>query len=265
MLKIEAISAFSDNYIWCIQSENYAGQAYVVDPGDAKAVIEHLEAQQLTLKGVLITHWHPDHIGGLADLQAYTNNSLTIYAPFSEKIPDTQVSQRVEEAQTVNVFDMPFKIMEIPGHTLDHIAYFNEATNTVFCGDTLFSGGCGRIFEGTAEMMHNSLQRLAKLPPQTQVYCAHEYTQSNLHFACAVEPNNPHLQTRFNEVQKLRANGKITLPTSIETELAHNPFLRVNTQEVCANVQQYDQSLLQQANVEDWQVLGSLREWKNNF
>ena len=226
MLRIHRIHAFSDNYIWVIADDKHA---WVVDPGDASPVIEFLEAHQLFLIGILLTHWHGDHQGGVEDLCTRYPELQIIGSKKALKGP----SRPVVEGDMVEVLGALFRAIEVPGHTLDHIAFFSDSdlfeTPVAFTGDTLFVAGCGRLFEGTAENMFESLQKLDQLPSNTAIYCAHEYTQANAAFALSVEPQNKALQARAKEIDRLRASGLPTVPTSIGRERETNPFVRVHS------------------------------------
>jgi hydroxyacylglutathione hydrolase len=218
-LQIVALPAFNDNYIWLLRHHQYAA---VVDPGDAAPVIAYLQQHQLKLSAILITHHHSDHIDGVASLiQHYAPQ---VYASGKEKY--TFAHQAVVEGQTLHLdnLQLTLKVLEVPGHTLGHVAYYGA--NCLFCGDTLFAAGCGRLFEGSAEQLYASLQRLAQLPDTTAVYCTHEYTLRNLEFALSLSPNYPPLlQRQATELAK-RQSGLPTLPSTIALELATNPFLR---------------------------------------
>lgn len=256
-ITIHPIPAFNDNYIWCLRRAN---EAILVDPGDAAPATAELARLDLKLIAVLITHHHPDHVGGLADLTAKWPN-LPVYGPHNSV---SAINCPVANGDRVHIFDIAFSVFEVPGHTLDHIAYFAQPANcdpVLFCGDTLFAGGCGRLFEGTPEQMLKSLSTLSELPGATRVYCAHEYTLSNLIFASAVEPENLALKARFEETEKKRKKSIATVPSTIELERQTNPFLRVNSQEVQRNVASW-------AQLQHWtdvQIFANLRSWKDNF
>ncbi|WP_410566664.1 hydroxyacylglutathione hydrolase [Acinetobacter sp. H1(2024)] len=221
------------NYIWILE-DTETREAVAVDPTEGGLVTQFCNDHHLTLKQIWLTHWHKDHIGGVADLTA--NSNLAVYGPRDElsKIPG--ITHPLQHDDHLKFNDLKAEIIATPGHTLGHIVYFIEELNALFCGDTLFAMGCGRLFEGTAEQMYNSLNRLAALPTTTKVYCTHEYTLSNAEFALSVEPENHALQERAEQVRKLRTEGKITLPSSIELELATNPFLRAESVEEFAHL-----------------------------
>lgn len=226
--EITAIPAFSDNYIWLLR---YGSFAVVVDPGDATPVIETLKKLSLTLTGILITHHHADHIGGVNQLIQY--QSVPVYAPKQEAYDFPHIAVGEHDEISLPEIKQKYIVLTLPGHTLGHIAYVNESA--VFCGDTLFGAGCGRLFEGTSTQMYHSLQRLAALPANTQVYCTHEYTEHNIKFALTLEPNNQDLVQRQIEARHLRAQNLPTLPSSIGLELKTNPFLRCNQASILAN------------------------------
>ncbi len=240
---IHAISAFQDNYIWIITSEQSA-TAVVVDPGNADVVIEALQQHALTLAAVLITHHHHDHTGGLSRLVDYAETHqgdiIQVFGPAQESIPGVTHLVREGDRVTIPKIELGFDVIDVPGHTRGHIAYLSDEVNfsgqrrpALFCGDTLFAAGCGRLFEGTAEQMFASLQKLMNLPPDTAVYCAHEYTLSNLRFAQVAFPDNQDIQQRLAEVEAQREKGQITLPSAIEIERRTNPFL------LCRNAQEF--------------------------
>lgn len=268
-INITAIKAFADNYIWAItnnSSNQNNNNAALVDPGDAVVCIDYLEQNQLVLNTILITHHHSDHTGGIKALIAYCQQKqwpLTIYGPANETIPHCDV--KLTESDTVHLTEMlmSFQVIDLPGHTAGHIAYFSTDNTepVLFCGDTLFSGGCGRLFEGSAEQMLNSLTKLAHLPENTQVYCAHEYTQANLKFALTVEPNNDVLINYSQRVNTLRANEQATIPTLIGLEKQINPFLRSHEQAIQTSAKQFDNNT--QANNLD--AFTTIRNWKDQF
>lgn len=227
MLTITPIPALDSNYFWVIRPSPNTQAVYVVDPGDATPVIDYLTHNQLTLAAILITHRHRDHIQGIAGL--LERWPVPVYGPDSELIP--LVTHKLGDGDSLKLEGIDFRIIGVPGHTWEHIAYFaspadKESSPLLFCGDALFAGGCGRRFDGTAEVMWDSLMKLAALPDATQIYCAHEYTQANLEFAVAVEPDNLELCARFEQVKYIRAQGDITLPSTILLEKRTNPFLR---------------------------------------
>jgi hydroxyacylglutathione hydrolase len=263
-VQLHALPAFSDNYIWMLHDGH---EAWVVDPGDAAPVQQALSARGLKLAGILVTHHHADHVGGLAALLPQLQGP--IYAPAGETMP--VATTPLFDGDVVQVLGREFEVLDVPGHTAGHIAYFERPTGAnppawaaaaplLFCGDTLFSGGCGRLFEGTPAQMHHSLGRLAALPDNTQVCCTHEYTLSNLRFAMAVEPGNTDLQAYQRACEALRSKGQITLPSSIGLERRINPFLRSTEPAVIAR------ALTEGAPTPAPQdVFAALREWKNRF
>ncbi|MCE9684666.1 hydroxyacylglutathione hydrolase [Shewanella sp. AS16] len=258
MLNISGIPAFNDNYIWLIWDQDPT-KAYVVDPGDADAVLDYLAAHDLALTGILITHHHADHTGGIAKLQAHYGQALSVYGPEAEQIPG--VNQPLPGDQNIR---LPFIepsccIIRVPGHTSGHIAYLIQ--DALFCGDTLFSGGCGRLFEGTAAQMLHSLTRLAQFPVNTRVYCAHEYTEANLAFALTVDPLNPQLREYQRWVVKARQHGIPTIPSELSTELAINPFLRCFRKDI----QDAIEEKFNRTHLDELQTFTLLRQWKDNF
>ncbi len=264
LLHVWPIPAFDDNYIWCIHD----GQsALVVDPGDASPVLEYLGQQKLILTGILITHHHADHTGGILQLLQTLGSDIPVYGPTSIDIPGR--TQGLLQGDKVEIAKprISFEVFEVPGHTLSHIAYFaNMQANVVepmlFCGDTLFACGCGRLFEGTPTQMSQSLAKFIALPKNTLVYCTHEYTLSNIRFALAVEPNNPNLITWAENAKALRDQGLPTLPTTIGQELQVNPFMRCDQKEVIDAALQIsgEKSLPSPAH-----VLAVIRAWKDRF
>ena len=255
-LRVLAIPAFNDNYFWLIHDGTHAA---VVDPGDATPVVAALAEHHLTLTTILLTHHHADHVGGVAELRK--RFKLTVWGPRKENIAG--ITQRIGEGDLVKLEApaMTFSVLEVPGHTLGHIAYIAHEQRWLFCGDTLFAGGCGRLFEGTPEQMEHSLTKLANLPPETEVYCAHEYTMSNLRFALAVDTENPTLKKRFDVDQEKRDRLQPTVPSTIAMERATNPFLRSHEPAIIGALQQAGK--LQ--DVTGSSAFAALREWKNNF
>ena len=255
MINIEPIEAFSDNYIWLLTTNE---GSIVIDPGESQNLLKILKENKFNLKAILITHHHFDHTGGINEI--LSEKSIDVYGP-NNNIDSINI--RVTNESKINLLGIEFEIIEIPGHTLDHIAYYSENNGhpILFSGDTLFGGGCGRVFEGTFDQMHDSLSVLKNLPLNTKVYCGHEYTESNLKFALAVEPNNSLLTQKYSEVKKLRSEDKITLPSSIGTELNINPFMRCNQASVIEAAQEYSQTKVNEAD----EVLGVIRTWKDNF
>ncbi len=261
MLKIEAIPAFRDNYIWLFYDDQERA-AWVVDPGDAQPVLDALAAKELPLAGILITHHHPDHVGGLQQLRS--RFSVPVYGP--AHTPAQGIDHPLREHDSIVAAGCEFSVINVPGHTLDHIAYFCAQpivgqAPVLFCGDTLFAGGCGRVFEGTFPMMYGSLQKLAQLPAATQVYCAHEYTLSNLRFAQAVEPDNNDLQQRSASDQQKRKRDQATVPSVLSVELATNPFLRCEEN----SVRRAAESFAGRSTNSDAEVFAILRSWKDDF
>ncbi|WP_025917825.1 hydroxyacylglutathione hydrolase [Herminiimonas sp. CN] len=255
-LLVLAVPAFNDNYLWLIHDGRSAA---VVDPGDATPILAVLARLRLKLVAILLTHHHGDHVGGVAELlQHFT---VPVYGPKSEIIAG--ISKPLSQGDDVIVpeLGLNFSVLEVPGHTLDHIAYVAPRQGWLFCGDTLFAGGCGRLFEGTPAQMRASLAKLAALPDTTQVYCAHEYTLANLRFALEVEPDNADLAARFEREQAKRAQGLATVPSTIGLEKATNPFLRDQIPAVterliaCGRLQESTPAA----------AFAALRAWKNIF
>ena len=253
------LPAFSDNYIWMLHN---AHQAIVIDPGDARPVLQALDKLGLQLQAILVTHHHADHVGGVEALRLATG--AVVYGPAGERMP--QGTTLLHHGDQVQVLGESFSVIDVPGHTAGHIAYYGapaQSAPLLFCGDTLFSGGCGRLFEGTPAQMLASLDLLAALPDNTQVCCAHEYTLSNLKFACAVEPGNSELLRYQGVCENLRQQQQPTLPSSIGLERSINPFLRTRVAQVAAAAQAHAHVPL---NPQDAvAVLAALREWKNKF
>ena len=255
-MNLIALPAFSDNYIWMLDD---GAEALVVDPGDAGPVVAALDARQLTLAAILVTHHHPDHVGGVDALRGRLHGP--VYGPRRERIPHPFVP--LDDDDSIEVLGCRFDVLDVPGHTSGHIAYHHAASDgpgILFCGDTLFSAGCGRLFEGTPAQMHASLERLAALPGDTRVCCAHEYTLSNLRFARAVEPHNQDTIAYNAWCEKQRAQGNFTLPSSIETERRVNPFMR------CQEPDVIESALRHGAETADpVPVFAAIRQWKNEF
>lgn len=258
MFDITAIPALQDNYIWAIHDDRHA---VVVDPGDATPVLAFLDAQGLRLDAILCTHRHHDHIGGIAELREVYN--VPVYGRRHPNNP--HITEELHEGDNLKLegLGIKFDIIEIPGHVDDHVAFL--APGIAFCGDVLFGAGCGRNFEGTPAQLHQSLQRLAQLPDQTRVYCAHEYTAANLRFALACEPNNPTVKQRIATTQQLRAENQTTLPSTIALEKATNPFLRCTQPEVIRTLQQHGLTVTSELGVSELGVFTAMREWKNHF
>jgi hydroxyacylglutathione hydrolase len=226
MVEIVRIPALSDNYIW-LAHEPGSGETVVVDPAESGPVLREAEARGWRITQIWNTHWHPDHTGGNAAIKDATGCLVTGPAAEAAKIPT--LDRPVGEGDTVKLGPIEALVMEVPAHTAGHIAYHLPSAGAAFVGDTLFAMGCGRLFEGTAEQMHANLQRLAALPLETEVYCAHEYTLSNARFAVTVEPDNAELARRAAEVEAARAVGGATVPTTIALERATNPFMRASS------------------------------------
>lgn len=261
MLTITPIPALDSNYFWVIQPDTKTPIVYVVDPGDAPPILDYLDSQELTLGAILITHRHRDHTQGIAGLLARW--PVPVYGPDSESIP--HVTHKLGDGDLLRLEHVNFQIIGVPGHTWEHIAYYAHSLDPVppvlFCGDALFAGGCGRRFDGTAEIMWDSLEKLAALPGETQIYCAHEYTQANLAFAVEVEPDNQELRARFEQVKQARAQGDITLPTTISMEKRTNPFLRCQRQ----SVKNFAESRSKEPLTTPAAVFGALRHIKDNW
>lgn len=250
MLNIIPIPAFDDNYIWLLHLNGYA---VVVDPGDAKPVIATLQHLNLTLTAILITHYHSDHIDGVEDLLRF--QAAPVYAPQYEKFDFEHIKLADGDEFHLPEIALSLRVMWLPGHTLGHIAYVND--DYLFCGDTLFGAGCGRLFEGTHAQMLQSLQRLKKLDSTTKVFCTHEYTAKNIAFALTLEPNNADLQARARRVKQLRQQQLSSLPSDIRLELATNPFLRCNQ----TNIIQNSHAL----NSDELSVFTAIRTLRNHY
>lgn len=264
-MEITALPAFSDNYIWALRHRDSPSDCVaIVDPGEAAPVLDYLQRTGSRLCAILITHRHADHIGGVSELLRHAE--VPVYGPAAEQDKITMLTHALREGDSVSIPELgvEFSVLDVGGHTLGHIAYLGDIDGqpALFCGDTLFAGGCGRLFEGTPQQMFNSLGKLAILPADTRVYCAHEYTQSNLKFALAVEPGNAALQARVQEVARLRAEQQPTVPSLLGAELATNPFLRWHSPEVIAAARKFSGNATLQDPVG---VFAAIREWKNVF
>ncbi len=256
MLNVMGIPAFQDNYLWLIHDGVHA---VAVDPGDAEPILSTLTAHRLSLAAILLTHHHADHVGGVPDLLRQFN--VPVFGPRRE--PIAQITRPLGEGDGVLLpeLGLTLDVFEVPGHTCGHIAYFAPEQLWLFCGDTLFAGGCGRLFEGTPEQMVASLTKLSALPDATQIFCAHEYTIANLRFAREVEPENSELTTRFQQEQAKRDQGEPTVPSTLSLEKATNPFLRFHESGIADR-------LIATGHVstrEPIAVFAALRQWKNSY
>ncbi|MBV6289347.1 hydroxyacylglutathione hydrolase [Pseudomonas aegrilactucae] len=259
MIQIDALPAFTDNYIWLLQ-DAVNQRCAVVDPGDAAPVLDWLQRHPgWQLSDILVTHHHHDHVGGVEQLKNATGARVS--GPANERIPARDLG--LQDNDRIDVLGLTFEVLEVPGHTLGHIAYYcaRPQLPILFSGDTLFAAGCGRLFEGTPQQMHTSLERLAALPAATLVYCTHEYTLSNLRFARAVEPDNVHIAQRFDDVSALRAQDHITLPSNLALEKLTNPFLRTAETSVKEKIDERDGRI----NPTPSAVFAGLRAWKDTF
>jgi hydroxyacylglutathione hydrolase len=253
-LEVIALPAFEDNYIWLLR---HGRNVVAVDPGDAAPVLDYLAASGMQLCAVLATHHHGDHVGGIDALVA--GHPAPVYGPASEAIGAVDHPLTDHDRVVLTELDAEFEVLAVPGHTRGHLAYYRRGM--LFCGDTLFGAGCGRLFEGSPADMHASLARLAKLPADTRVYCAHEYTAANLRFAAAVEPDNAAVRQRIAATAKLRDAGQASVPSTLADELATNPFLRWDAPAVVAAAR----TRLGHAPQNAVEVFATIREWKNRF
>jgi len=259
MIQIDALPAFTDNYIWLLQDVS-SQRCAVVDPGDAAPVLAWLAQNPgWQLSDILVTHHHHDHVGGVARLKQATG--ARVLGPAMENIPERDIA--LIDNQQIQVLGLSFVVYAVPGHTLGHIAFYHADAQRpiLFCGDTLFAAGCGRLFEGTPEQMHHSLSRLSALPGNTLVYCTHEYTLSNLRFAMAVEPDNRDIAERFAEVSRWREENRISLPSTIALEQRTNPFIRTHETSVKEKADERNGTL----NSSPSAIFASLRAWKDKF
>jgi hydroxyacylglutathione hydrolase len=254
-MKLIPLPAFTDNYIWMLHNGH---DALVVDPGVAEPVLHALEAEKVRLAGIVVTHHHADHTGGVAFLRQATQ--APVWGPQSEPIPEPYTP--LQGGETPTLLGLEWQVLPVPGHTRGHLAYYlpDPLNPILFCGDTLFSAGCGRVFEGTMQQMEKSLQLLSTLPDATRVCCAHEYTLSNLRFAQTVEPDNADVVEYTNQSQNLRARGLPTLPSRMVQERAINPFLRCHHASVVQAVREHDPHGFAESG-----CFATLRLWKNDY
>ena len=256
MIRVEPIPAFRDNYIWFIIHEPDRKVA-IVDPGDATPVIDRVISDGLEPVAVLITHHHPDHVGGIDGILSHY--PVPVYGPAQERIPGRTHALREGDEVWLQQLQLRFQVLDMPGHTAGAIAYYTDGM--VFVGDTLFLSGCGRLFEGTAEQMHGSLSKLARLPDTTRIYCAHEYTLANLGFAQALEPDNQDIRDQIRDCQALRDRNMPTVPGTLAREKRVNPFLRVTENSVVEAARQHSGLALR----EPTEVFAAIRNWKDTF
>lgn len=255
---IQCLPIFHDNYIWLLVN-NEKSTVVAVDPGDSSSLEIFLQNNDLVLTDILLTHHHADHIGGVEELSKHYQ--VRVYGPAQENI--CGVTNPLYDNQEIFLknIDTYFKVLSIPGHTLGHIAYYNSKNHILFCGDTLFSAGCGRIFEGTAQQMYESLQKINKLPDDTFIYCTHEYTLNNLKFAESIEPDNSDIKNKISEIRNMLEKGQTSLPSKLIDERKFNPFLRCNSASLVKNLQ----DIMQRKFDDDLQIFTCLRKLKDNF
>lgn len=256
MLSVHRVAAFKDNYIWLIQSA-HSRHVMIVDPGDAKPVIEALDNNQLMPAAILITHHHADHTGGVQTLCSHYD--VPVFGPVNEAIPEVTHTVEAGEAQLLVDDFPPITVLETPGHTPGHISYLVQ--HRLFCGDTLFAGGCGKLLGGTADQLYQSLRQLRTLPDDIEVFCAHEYTEKNLSFAHEVEPANDELTARLQLTHQQRRQGKATVPSQLGVEKQTNPFLRLDEPTVKKAAEAYAGQPLKS----ELEVFRALRDWKDSF
>jgi hydroxyacylglutathione hydrolase len=258
MITVTPLPAFSDNYLWLLHRD---GAAAVVDPGDGEVVLAALRERGLRLAAILVTHHHADHIGGLPALRRAWD--VPVYGPRAESARIPGLSRLLDDGDHVSLPELgaEFEVMAVPGHTLGHIAYHEAGQKLLFCGDTLFVGGCGRLFEGTPQQMYASLRRLAALPGDTLVHCAHEYTLSNLDFARAAEPGSAEVAAEIVRVQNLRAARQPSVPSTVRRERAYNPFLRAHLPQLGESAAAHAGKPLSDAV----EVFAALRQWKDSY
>ena len=254
MYSVEPIKAYDDNYIWLISTNE---GSIIVDPGESKKIIKSIDENKIDLKAILITHHHFDHTNGLQDL--LNIGHFDVFGPVNNI---NGINKKVCESDKFSIIGIDFEVIGLPGHTLDHIGFysFNNGSPILFCGDTLFGAGCGRVFEGTYEQMFKALKKISKLPKNTKIYCGHEYTLSNIKFALEVDPNNIKIQDEYKHVNELMKSDKPSLPTTIEKELSINPFLRCDNLDIQKNI-------IEKFNVGDseFEIFTAIRKWKDNF
>lgn len=263
MLEVFPVPAFADNYLWVIHDDRYA---IVVDPGDATPVIDFLTRKNLSLEAILVTHHHADHVGGIGALIDWFGASArpTVYGPARENIPHRDVAVVEGDVVRVGSLGIALEVLDVPGHTAGHVAYFEATRQWLFSGDTIFAAGCGRLLGGTAAALFSSLSRIGDLPSGTRIYCTHEYTLSNIRFARAVDGDNTELHARAKLEATRRERGEPTVPTTVALERATNPFLRTNTPTVRNSVIASSSGQLQD-DATDLAVFAALREMKNQF